>query len=370
MLSALYRTPAAVALAAAVALSSACGSDNAVRGDSTIPVPEGLECFDGNISASGSSAQENAMQTWIAGYQRACEKGDIYYDAIGSGGGRNQFVDGAVDFAGSDAPLDSEEHRFAAERCNGSEAINLPAYVIPIAVVVNVAGVDSLNLRPETIARIFNGEITNWNDPAIAETNPDVDLPDRRITPVTRSDESGTTENFTAYLDAAAGDAWPHEPDGQWPTPPAEAAQGNSGVAEAVKGGDGMIGYVEASHAEAMSTVRVGVGDEFVEMTPEAAAEVVAASPEREENSEYDLALELDYRITDAATYPIVLITYEITCLEYDDPDTAERVKTFLNYLVSEEGQQAASDETGSAPLSDDLRGRVQESIDAVHGPK
>ncbi len=370
MLPAVHRTSAAVALATVLALTSACGSDNAVRGAPPFPVPDDLKCIDGNISTSGSSAQENAMQTWIAGYQSVCDGGDVYYDAIGSGGGRNQFIDGAVSIAGSDAALDTKEQQFAADRCNGSAAINLPAYVVPIGIVFNIEGVDSLDLRPETIAQIFNGEITTWNDPAIAETNRDVDLPDQRITPVTRSDESGTTENFTAYLEAAAGDAWPHEADGQWPTPPTEAAQGNSGVAEAVNGGEGTIGYLEASHANEMSTVRVGVGDggdeEFVEMTPDAAAEVLAASPEREEGGQYDRALELDYETTAGGTYPVVLVTYEIACLEYANSDEADRVKAFLSYIISEEGQQAASDETGSAPLSDDLRDRVQQSIDAI----
>ncbi|RNL86841.1 phosphate ABC transporter substrate-binding protein PstS [Halostreptopolyspora alba] len=369
VLPALYRTPTALALTATLALTTACGSDDALpSGTSPVPVPEDMRCFDGNISASGSSAQENAMQTWIAGYQTACDEGDIYYDAIGSGGGRNQFIDGAVAFAGSDAALSSDEHRFAADRCNGSEAINLPAYVVPIGIVVNLEGVDSLNLRPETIARIFDGGITRWNDPAITETNPGVDLPDLRITPVTRSDESGTTENFTAYLEATAKDAWPHEADGQWPTPPVEAGQGNSGVAEAVEGGEGTIGYLEASHAEGMSTVRVGVGDEFVEMAPEAAAQVLAASPERRGGSEYDLALELDYRTAESGTYPIVLVTYEIACLEYSEAEEAEGVKAFLDYIVSEEGQRAASEEAGSAPISDDLRERIQRSIEAIHG--
>ncbi len=324
--------------------------------------------MDGSVSGSGSSAQENAMQTWIAGYQTACEDGVVFYDAIGSGGGRSQFIDRAVTFAGSDTPLDQKEHEEAAARCGGSSAINLPAYVVPIGVVFNLEGVDSLDLTPETIARIFNGEITRWDDPAIAETNPDADLPDRRITPVTRSDESGTTENFTAYLEEAAGDAWPHEAGGQWPTPPVEAAQGNSGVTEAVQGGEGTIGYVEASHVHGMSAARVGVGEEFVEMTSEAAATALSASEKVEDSSEHDHALDLDYGTTEAGTYPIILISYQIVCLEYADADEAERVKAFLDYVVSAEGQQAVSEETASAPLSDDLREDLQTSIDAISG--
>ncbi|MGI5122311.1 phosphate ABC transporter substrate-binding protein PstS [Marinactinospora thermotolerans] len=355
-----------IALAGAVALATGCGSDNAVRGTAPVPVPADLECLSGSISGAGSSAQENAMQVWIAGYQTACQDSLVFYDAIGSGGGRSQFIDGAVDFAGSDAALDPEETEEARARCHGSDPINIPAYVVPIAVVFHLEGVDSLDLTPQTIARIFGQEITHWDDPAIAETNPGVDLPHTPITPVSRSDESGTTENFTAYLAAAAGDAWPHEADGQWPIPAAEAGQGNSGVAQAVEGGNGTIGYVEASHVGHMSTVRVGVGGEFVELSPESAAAVVASSPEREGGPEHDHALELDYGTTKAGTYPIVLVSYEIACMEYADENEAAGVTAFLDYVISEEGQQAASDETGSAPLSEEMRTKLQESIDAI----
>ncbi|WP_179646629.1 phosphate ABC transporter substrate-binding protein PstS [Spinactinospora alkalitolerans] len=354
------------ALVGALTLTAGCGSDNAVRGADPVPVPADLECVPGTLSGAGSSAQENAMAVWIAGYQVACQDSLIFYDVIGSGGGRSQFIDGAVAFAGTDAALDPAEQEAARERCNGTEAIHIPAYVVPIAVVFHLEGVDSLNLTPQAIAGIFNQEITHWDDPAIAEANPEADLPHTPIIPVNRSDESGTTENFTSYLAAAAGDAWPHEPSGQWPLPPEEAAQGNSGVAEAVEGGNGTIGYVEASHAEGMPTVRVGVGEEFVEMSPDAAAGVVADSPKREGGGEYDHAIELDYGTTESGSYPIVLISYEVACLAYDNPDTVEHVTAFLDYVISEEGQQAASGETGSAPLSPELREELSRSVEAI----
>ncbi|GAB3481782.1 phosphate ABC transporter substrate-binding protein PstS [Nocardiopsis coralliicola] len=359
------RSLSAAALAGVVALTAGCGSDNAVRGSDQVPVPADLACFGGSLAGSGSSAQENAMMTWIAGYQTACDDALVFYDAIGSGGGRSQFLDAAVDFAGSDAPLDADEADDAVERC-GSEAVNIPAYVVPIAVVFNLEGVDELNLSPEVIAGIFRGEITRWNDPAIAADNPEADLPDERVTPVSRSDESGTTENFTAYLNAAAPDAWPEEGEGSWPIPPVEAAQGNSGIAEAVKGGNGTIGYVEASHVGDMSAVNVGVGGEFVPPEPESAAAVVSASPEREGNGRYDHALELDYATEEAGVYPVVLVSYQVACLEYGDAAEGQRVADFLSYLISPEGQEAASEETGSAPLPEDIREGLQETVDQI----
>nr|WP_156003764.1 phosphate ABC transporter substrate-binding protein PstS [Streptomonospora sp. PA3] len=363
-----HRTASAALLAVVLALTSACGSDNALRrGQEPPPVPADLDCFEGSLSGAGSSAQENAMYTWVAGYQLACEDALVLYDSVGSGAGRSQFLDSAVDFAGSDAALDEREHERARERCAaGAPAVNIPGYVVPIAVIFELEGVDSLNLPPETLAKIFNQEITRWNDPEIAEHNPGADLPDMRITPVTRADESGTTENFTAYLAAAAGEAWPHEPSGSWPINPVEAAQGNSGIAEAVESGQGTIGYVEASHTADMSTAAIGVGGEFVELSPESASEVVASSPEREGGPKHDHALDLDYGTTRPGTYPIVLVTYEIACLRYESADDAERVRAFLNYVISKEGQQAASRETGSAPLPADFRRKLQASVAAI----
>ncbi|MFD0774281.1 phosphate ABC transporter substrate-binding protein PstS [Streptomonospora algeriensis] len=365
-----HRTLPAAALVGVLALTSACGSDNALReGQNPPPAPEDVACFSGSLSAAGSSAQENAMYTWVAGYQLACADALVLYDSVGSGAGRSQFLESAVNFAGSDAALDEQEHERARERCAaGSPAVNIPGYVVPIALIFDLEGVDSLNLPPETIARIFNQDITRWNDPEIAEHNPGTELPDLRITPVSRADDSGTTENFTAYLDAAAGGAWPHEPGGKWPLEPVEAAQGNSGIAEAVEAGRGTIGYVEASHTADMATVSVGVGGEFVDLSPESAAHVVASSPERAGGPEHDHALELDYGTTEPGTYPIVLVTYEIACLRYDTSREAERVRAFLNYVLSKEGQEAASAETGSAPLPADTRTKLRASVAQISG--
>ena len=362
-----YRGAASAALAGLMLATTACGGDNAVEGAGPA-VPDDLECFSGSLNGAGSSAQENAMTTWIAGFQSACEGARVYYDSIGSGGGRNQFIDGAVDFAGTDAAMDPEENTDALARCGDSDTINLPAYVVAIAVVFNIEGVDSLNLAPDVLAKIFNQDITHWNDPEIAEDNPDADLPDLAITQVSRADDSGTTENFTQYLSEAAPDSWPHEPGGQWPLAPRESAQGNSGIADTVSRAEGAIGYVEMSHLHGLSAANIGVGDEFVEIAPDAAAQVVADSPRREENtSKYDLALDLDYGTTEPGSYPLVLVSYETVCLDYPDEGAAERVKAFLNYVVSPEGQEAASAETDSTPVNDNLRESLLGPLEAIN---
>lgn len=324
----------------------------------------------GTLVGAGSSAQQAAMQGWTAAFTSVQPEVTVNYDPVGSGGGREQFLAGGTDFAGSDAALDDEELAQAAERCGPAGIFELPNYISPIAVVYNLEGVfadgESLNLSPETLAGIFNQQITRWDDDAIAADNPGVELPDLAITPVNRSDESGTTENFAEYLAAAGGDAWPHEPDGNWPVAGGEAAQGNSGVVGAVNAGNGAIGYADLSQAGNLGVARIGVGEEFVEPSAEAAAAVIENSERIEGRGEYDFAIEVARDTTGSGQYPIVLVSYHIGCLEYDDPQVAELVQAFMTFVVSEEGQRAAAQVAGSAPISDGLRDQALTAIDAI----
>ncbi|GAA4897299.1 phosphate ABC transporter substrate-binding protein PstS [Streptomonospora salina] len=361
-----YSQFAGIALAGALALT-ACGSDQAVDPENQQAAGD-VDCVDGGgtLDGAGASSQENAMAAWKASWEGACEGSVVQYDSVGSGAGREQFIGSGVTFAGSDAALDEAETEQATERCNGSEVVNLPAYISPIAVAFNLEGIDSLNLSPEVIAQIFNQEIDNWNDDAIADLNPEADLPDQDIVPVNRADESGTTENFVAYLSEAAGDAWPHDVSGNWPIEPVEAAQGSTGVAQAVESGQGTITYVDASHVGELGTAAVGGGEEFTEYSPEAAAAIVDASDPREANTENDHAINLNYTTDEAGVYPIVLISYHVACMEYQEQQNADLVKSFLSYVVSEEGQQAAADEAGSAPISQDTRDTLLGTIEQI----
>jgi phosphate transport system substrate-binding protein len=363
--------PAAVILALGLTACGAANEEPAADTDTgagaeTDAGTEADQELSGTIAGAGSSAQAAAMEAWIAGFTSEYPDVTVNYDPIGSGGGREQFIAGGTDFGGSDAYLDEEELPQAQERCAPGELIETPTYISPIAVIFNVEGIDSLNMRPETIARIFNQEITNWNDPAIAADNPGVELPDLPITPVNRSDESGTTENFAEYLAAAAPDAWPHEVSGNWPVSGGEAAQGTSGVVGAVQGGEGTIGYADASQAGDLGTVAVGVGEEFVEYSPEAAAAVVEASERVEGRPQYSFAVDLARDTTESGTYPIVLVSYQLACTSYEDEATANLVREFLTYVASEEGQQTAAEAAGSAPISDSQRETYQSAFDAI----
>jgi phosphate transport system substrate-binding protein len=355
----------AVAAVAALALAG-CASNETPTGDTT---DEPTSTLSGDIAGGGASSQEVAVNAWIAGFQTANPDVNITYDPAGSGAGRESFQAGAFPFAGSDRAFKIEEIEAGPfDACvDGSSIIELPTYISPIAVIFNIDGVDSLNLDAATIGALFAGTITNWNDPQIAALNEGVELPDLTVTPVHRADDSGTTENFTDYLFQASGGTWSFEPDGVWPATPVagEAAQGTSGVVSAVSGGNGTIGYADASRAaeEGLSAAAVKVGDEFVEYSPEAAAAIVDESPFEEGRAEGDLAISLDRTSEEAGVYPIVLVSYTIACQEYADAAVAPVVKGFLEYIASAEGQDAAAAASGNAPISDSLREQVNAAI-------
>ena len=221
-------------------------------------------------------------------------------------------------------------------------------------------------MSPATVAGIFARTITRWDAPEIAAENPGVALPDLAITPVNRSDESGTTENVTEYLAAAAPQAWPHEPSGNWPFSGGQSAQGTSGVVQTVTDGTGTIGYADASKAAGLGTVALVVGDEAVLPTPVAAAAVVDASPRAPGRPATSLVVELDRTTTAPGTYPMVLVSYTVACTAYDDAGTAGLVEAFLAYVVSEAGQATAAQAAGSAPVSDTLREQVLAVVEGI----
>lgn len=348
--------------ALALTLSACGGGDDEGSGSDAV---EGASDLSGDIAGAGASSQGAAMQAWVAGFTEVAPDVVVSYDPVGSGGGREQFIAGGTVFAGSDAYLEDEELTAAAEQCGG-EVIEFPGYISPIAVAYNLEGVDSLQLSPSVIAQIFDGKITEWDDPAIAELNDGVELPSTSITTVHRSDESGTTENFLDYLSKAAPEDWPYEVDGNWPAEGGEAAAQTQGVAAALAAGDGTIGYIDASQVGDLGSAAIQVGESFVEYTPEAAAAAVDAATVVEGRGEYQYAIDLPRDTTEEGVYPIVLVSYELACATYEDQATADNVKAFLSYVISEEGQDLAAENAGSAPISDSLRETAQGYLDAI----
>ncbi|HYC82913.1 MAG TPA: phosphate ABC transporter substrate-binding protein PstS [Solirubrobacterales bacterium] len=326
----------------------------------------------GEIAGAGSSAQQAAQEAWIAEFSNANSGATISYDPVGSGGGREQFIAGGVAYGGTDTPLSEEEGELgkAIKRCEPGELIEIPGYISPIAIVYNLPEVEELKLDPDTLAKIFNQEIESWNDPEIAKENPGVELPDTRIVPVNRSDESGTTENFTDYLAEAAPKSWPHEPSGEWPVKGGEAANGTSGVVEAVSAGEGAIGYADASQAGELGIALIKVGSDYVGPSPEAAAKVLEISPEDKEaeKGKYVFAFDVDRDTASSGTYPIILVSSLIACTKYGSADEAAVVRAYLEYAISPEGQELAAEQAGSAPLSEALRKKFMPAIEAIEG--
>jgi phosphate transport system substrate-binding protein len=359
--------PVLAMVAALAFVVAACGDANSDSGSSNSGAASSDSggSVSGNIAGAGSSAQDAAMQAWIAGLQSSSPDATVSYDPVGSGGGREQFIAGGVDFAGSDSALADDELPGAQKRCGGADnLIEIPVYVSPIAVVYNVPGVDSLQLSPETTAKIFKQEIKNWNDPAIAADNPDAKLPDLRISPVNRSDESGTTANFTDWMSQTAPKVWTFPPDSNWPVKGGEAAEGTSGVIDAVKNGKGTVGYADDSQAGELGVAKIKVGSEYVAPSAEAAAAVLDKSKESTDAGKYVFTFKLDRTIT--GTYPVTLVSYQIACTKYDSADKGKLVQALYEYIVSPEGQDAAAKNAGSAPISDKLRQQIQPAVDAT----
>ncbi|MFG2329783.1 phosphate ABC transporter substrate-binding protein PstS [Streptomyces sp. NPDC048604] len=346
---------------------SACGSDDntggADGGDKKTTAASNIKCdgAKGQLLAAGSSAQKNAMDLWVKNFQAACEGVEVNYQPIGSGGGITKFNQGQVAFAGSDSALKDEEVAESQKICKGGKGVNLPMVGGPIAIGYKLNGVDNLVLDASTIAKIFDNKITKWNDPAIAKLNPGAKLPASTIQAFHRSDESGTTQNLGKYLSTAAAADWKHDPKSKsWPAQGGQAANGSSGVATAVKGTEGSIGYFELSYAtsNSISTVDLNTGAAApVKATTENASKAIAAAKVKGTGS--DMALSLDYATKAEGAYPLILVTYEIACDKGNKAETLPTLKAFLNYTVSEEGQKVLA-EAGYAPLPAEIAAKVR----------
>jgi len=311
------------------------------------------------------------MDAWRAGFQSVFPDVTIDYDPAGSGPGRENFAAGGFAFAGTDSAFALEDvaaGEFAACAA-GTGIVEVPVYISPIAVGFNLPGIETLNLDAVTIAKIFRAEIETWDDPAIADQNPDVGLPSLDITPVHRSDKSGTTGNFTDYLAKTAPEVWTDGKVEEWPTDlKGEAAEKTSGVHETIVNAEGTIGYLDASQATGMGAAAIKVGDTFVTHSPEAAAAAVALSPIEDGRGPNDVVVALDRNLTDPSTYPLLLVSYIAACESYADPAQGSLVAAFLAHVVSQEGQAAAAAQAGSAPITGTaLEPKAQAAVATIH---
>ena len=372
---ALGTTLSATAIAALTL--TACGSDNNASGGGTSASGSATsaagtasakaDCGGKNsVTAEGSTAQQNAIAELNKVWGQTCSGKTLAYNPTGSGAGVDQFIAKQVDFAGSDSALKDDQVQKAADRCGGNPAWNLPLVFGPVALAYNIDGVDKLVVNADVLAKIFQGQITKWNDPAIAALNSGTSLPDADIKPVYRSDSSGTTDNFQKYLAAAAPQSWTKGAGKEFQGGAGEGAQKSSGVVQAIQATPGSIGYVEKSPAAAagLKNAEIDSGAGAVALTDESTGKAVAAAKVKGDGNDLTLDLNALYASKEAGAYPLMLATYEIVCSKGYDADTAAAVKSFLT--VSANQGQANLSAAGYVPLPDSFKERLLKSVDAI----
>ena len=362
--------PALLALIAAGSLVAAgCGSDptqSGAPGGNAAGGPPANCGGKANLTAEGSSAQKNAIDVFIQSYQAQCSGQNLACNPTGSGAGVKQFNAGLVDFGGSDSALKDAEVAAAQQRCQGNPAWNLPLVFGPVAIGYKLDGVTNLVLNGEVAAKIFNGQIKTWNDPAIAALNSGTQLPSTPINVVFRSDESGTTDNFQQYLTAASKGAWTQGAGKKFNGGVGSGAQGSAGVSQAVSGAAGSITYVELSYAQDnnISMARLDSGSGPVELTPETVGKAIESAKVSGSGNDLKLDLKSVYGGNTAGAYPLLLATYEIVCSKGYDAQTAQAVKAFLTSAATSGQQQLP--EAGYAPLPESFKQKLLTAIQAI----
>jgi phosphate transport system substrate-binding protein len=365
------RQSAAAGIAVAALLGvAACGSDDnstpsAAPSAGASSATSSISCASGSITGGGSSAQANAMTAWVKAYQGACSGATINYQSSSSGTGRQNFIDKQVDWAGSDSALADPQTAQASARCAGGQAVDIPMVAGPITLIYNVSGVSTLKLSPSLVAKIFNGKITKWNDPAIAAENSGASLPGTTIQTVHRSDSSGTTDNFSKFLGGAAAADWPYAHSSDWKGPGGQGAKGSSVVASTVKSTDGSIGYVELSYAtqSGIPTAQIkNASGEYVVASTDGASKGLSTAKLADGK---DLAVTFDYATPVTGAYPIYLISYEIVCTAGLDSSKEGVLKSFLTYTASDAGQSSITS-LGYSPLPDAVATKVRAAITAL----
>ncbi|MBY0443496.1 MAG: phosphate ABC transporter substrate-binding protein PstS [Mycobacteriaceae bacterium] len=357
-------------LAAGVLVLSGCDSKDQSPASGSQAASDEVDCGGKkDLHASGATAQENAMEQFVHAYAHACPGYTLHYKANGSGAGIADFITSKTDLAGSGDPLNpaTDQPERAARRC-GSPAWNLPAVFQPIAITYHIDTVNSLNLDGPTTAKIFNGSITRWNDPAIKALNTGISLPPIPIHVIFRSDQSANSSNFQQYLEAASHGAWGKGAGQMFLGGVGDGAIGDSGTSAAVARIDGSISYNEWSFAVGKELNMVQI---ITSASPDPVAITVASvdktiSGAKIEGRGNDLVVDTSsfYKPTQPGAYPIVEVTYEIVCSKYPDSAVGKAVRAFMQAAIGP-GQDGL-DQYGSIPLPRLLQERLATAVNAI----
>ena len=312
--------------------------------------------IEASLSGAGASFPAPLYQRWFSEYNKQNPGVEISYQSVGSGAGVEQYLQGTVDFGASDKPL-SEEERATFESTYGAAPIQVPMTAGSVVFAYNLPGVDNLELPRETYCGIVNGEITEWNDPAIANANPDAQLPEMPISWIHRSDGSGTTFLFTNHIQAACPN-WQGGADKtvEWPT--GIGAKGNEGIAAQVAQTEGGIGYVEYAYATENGISAAAIENQsgnIIAPSPEAASLVFEG-----ETIPEDFALTIPDPANPEA-YPIAGLTWLLFYPEYKDPTTAQALQNVVDWALTEGDEYAT--QLGYIPLPQDVEDRVVQTV-------
>ncbi|HWF67964.1 MAG TPA: phosphate ABC transporter substrate-binding protein PstS [Mycobacterium sp.] len=361
-------TALSLLIAGALVLSGCGGSNNTSSGSNANSTS--VQCGGKKkLKASGATAQENAMEQFVYAYVHACPGYTLDYNANGSGAGMTDFVSNETDLAGSGDPLNPSKGQpeRAAQRC-GSPAWDLPTVFEPIAVTYHLNGVSSLRLNGPTTAKIFNGGITSWNDPAITALNPDINLPATPIHVFFRSDQSANSTNFQKYLDDASDGAWGKGAGQTFNGGVGDGAVGDNGTSAAVQNTDGSITYNEWSFGVgkqlSMADIITSAGPDAVSITKDSVSKTIAGAKIVGQGNDLVLDLSAFYKPTQSGAYPIVEATYEVVCSKYPDSATGTAVKAFMQAAIGP-GQDGL-DQYGSIPLPSSFQDKLATAVNAI----
>jgi phosphate transport system substrate-binding protein len=317
-----------------------------------------------DLAGSGSTAQANAMDHFITGYEETCSGKQLAYTASGSGAGVADFLAAKTDFGGSDSPLSGDEYAAAKQRCGGADAWNLPVVFGPIGITFNVKTTDVLTLDAPTLAKIFSGAITRWDDPAITALNGNMPAEDIHV--IYRSDASGTSDNFQQYLQAASGGAWTKGAGKTFNGGVGTSAQGNEGTSQAVKNTEGAITYNEWSYAmkQHLDVAGIKTAGGVVHIGNDWVGKTISDVTIKGQGNDLVLDLSKVYATTTSGAYPILLASYEIVCSKYPDAEVGKAVKAFMQSTITE-GQQGLT-QLGYIPLPADFQTRVAAAVNSI----
>ena len=317
-----------------------------------------------DLAGSGSTAQANAMSHFITSYEESCSGKQLTYTPNGSGAGIREFIAAKTDFGGSDSPLAGDEYGAAKQRCGGTDAWNLPVVFGPIGITFNIKSTDVLTFDGPTLAKIFSGAITRWDDPAITALNGNMPAEDIHV--IYRSDLSGTSDNFQQYLQAASGGAWTKGAGKAFNGGVGTSAEGNEGTSEAVKKTEGAITYNEWSYAmkQHLDVAGIKTAGGVVHIGNDWVGKTISDVTIKGQGNDLVLDLSKVYATTTPGAYPILLASYEIVCSKYPDADVGKAVKAFMQSTITD-GQQGLPP-LGYIPLPSDFQAKVAAAVNSI----